>query len=163
MSSLIDNKNNSGDNVKKLDIQANDLMIKNLLKCKYIRNIASEENDNIINTEFKDAPYMITFDPIDGSSNIDVNITVGTIFGLYEYRNNQLKSGNNIVMAGYCLYGGSTQLIISNNDSVNMYSLINNKFKLIKNNIKIKNNGNIYSLNESFKYKYNNQKINNCI
>ena len=162
MSSLINNKNNSGDNVKKLDIQANDLMIKNLLNYKYIRNIASEENENIINTKFKNAQYMITFDPIDGSSNIDVNITVGTIFGLYEYKNNKLKYGNNIVMAGYCLYGGSTQLIIANNNSVDMYSLVNNKFKLIKNNIKIKNNGNIYSINESFKYKYN-KNINNCI
>ena len=163
MSSLIQNKNNSGDNVKRLDIEANDLMINKLLNCKFIRTIASEENDIIINTKFTNAPYMICFDPIDGSSNIDVNITVGTIFGLYQYDNNKLISGHNIVMAGYCLYGGSTQLIIAKNNSVDMYSLINNNFKLIKNNIKIKNNGNIYSINESNKYKYINPDINKTI
>ena len=106
---------------------------------------------------------MICFDPIDGSSNIDVNITVGTIFGLYQYDNNKLISGHNIVMAGYCLYGGSTQLILAKNNSVDMYSLINNNFKLIKKDIKIKDKGKIFSINESNKYKYKNPNINKVI
>lgn len=163
MSSLIENKNNSGDDVKKLDIEANNLMIEKLSKCNLIRSIASEENDNIIYTNFKNAPYMITFDPIDGSSNIDVNITVGTIFGIYKYYNNKIESGKNIIMAGYCLYGGSTQLVIAYKKSVNMYSLVNKKFILIKENLKIKNQGKIYSINNSFKNNFLDKNINNKI
>ena len=104
---------------------------------------------------------MVCFDPLDGSSNIDSNITVGTIFAIYdlsESDNNTplsdiLKNGNSIVCAGYCLYGSSTQFILATN-RVQLFLLKNQQFKLIHDNLKIKEKGNIYSINESNKHKW---------
>ena len=155
--------NISEDNVKHLDIVSNKLLINKFSNCSCIRNIGSEENEKLVETKFEDAPYLICFDPLDGSSNIDVNITIGTIFAVYEYdSNHKIKNGRNIVMAGYCLYGGATQLIIAQND-VYMYQLFNNKFVEIKKNYKMNNNGNIYSINESKQNIWLNKNINNYI
>lgn len=155
--------NISEDNVKHLDIVSNKLLINKFSNCSCIRNIGSEENEKLLETKFKDAPYLICFDPLDGSSNIDVNITIGTIFVVYQYdSNNKIKNGRNIVMAGYCLYGGATQLIIAQND-VYMYQLFNNKFVEIKKNYKMNNKGNIYSINESKQNIWLNKNINNYI
>jgi len=149
---IIQNEYNiSGDNVKKLDLVSNDILIDNLFKCPYVRAIGSEEIDYLLPTQYKKADYLVCFDPLDGSSNIDVNITTGTIFAIYKYNvDGKIINGRNIVTAGYCLYGGSTQLIIADN-VVKMYQLNNNTFELINDNIRIKEKGNIYSINESNK------------
>ena len=68
---------------------SNEILKSQLLKCKYIRVIGSEEEKQLVNTEFTNAPYMICFDPLDGSSNIGVNITTGTIFAVYKYNKNK--------------------------------------------------------------------------
>lgn len=144
--------NISGDDVKHLDIVSNIILKNNLEKCELIRNIGSEEEAKLYNTEYIDAPYLICYDPLDGSSNIDVNITTGTIFALYKYDDNGvIQDGNNIVMSGYCLYGGCTQYLLAQNRILSMYqyNTVNNSFVCIHNNILIKQNGNIYSLNES--------------
>ena len=151
LGSITKHKNQSDDQVKKLDLLADELLTLNLLKCSQIRNIASEESDSMISTSNKNAPYLICFDPLDGSSNIDINITVGTIFAIYKYNNNKIKNGNNIVMAGYCLFGGSTQMIIAKKNNVSMYQLINQEFKVVEPNLKCPTQGNIYSFNESNK------------
>ena len=91
LGSITKHKNQSDDQIKKLDLLADQLLTHNLLKCSQIRNIASEESDSIISTHHKNAPYLICFDPLDGSSNIDINITVGTIFAVYKYNNNKHK------------------------------------------------------------------------
>lgn len=154
--------NSSGDITKYLDQYSNDLIKNNLLKSKYVKAIVSEEESNLVYTSFNDAKYLVSYDPLDGSSNIDVNISIGTIFAIYEFINNEVQSGRNIVGAGYCLYGASTQLIIATN-AVDMFMLIDNNFIEVKKNLSIKNKGNIYSINESYKYIWNNQKINNLI
>lgn len=154
MAKLSDEYNLSGDNAKKLDLMSNEILKIELSKCKHVRTIGSEEEEQFVKTQYKDAPFMVCFDPLDGSSNIGVNITTGTIFAVYQYNDNKIFNGNNIVMAGYCLYGGSTQLIVATN-KINMYQLSRlNEFILISENWKIPQRGSIYSINESNKYSY---------
>ena len=151
--SEITEKNCSGDDVKKLDEIANNILKENLKKCKDIRLIASEEEDSIIinNPEGK---YMITYDPIDGSSNIKNDITVGSIFCLFEYNNDEI-SGKNIVMAGYCLYSSCTKLILCVENTMNIYQLNQNKqFTIIKENYKIPVIGNTYAINHANEHKW---------
>ena len=81
MSSII-SKNSSNDDVKKLDIISNEYIIEELLKNKFVKTIASEENSELIQGN-KDGNFFVSFDPLDGSSNIDSNITIGTIFAIF--------------------------------------------------------------------------------
>lgn len=162
LSEVNEKYNISGDNVKKLDLISNEILKNNLSKCPNVRSIGSEEEDKLIETTFTNGDYLVCFDPLDGSSNIGVNITTGTIFAIYKYVNNEIKDGNNILVAGYCLYGGSTQLVVANN-KINIYQLNNNNFELIKSDWKIPNKGNYYSINESNKYKWTTNKYDKLI
>ena len=161
LSKINDKYNLSGDNVKKLDIIANEILKNNLKNCKLIRCIGSEEEDKLYYTNNTSAPYMICYDPLDGSSNIGVNITTGTIFAVYEYKDNKIIDGNNIIMAGYCLYGGSTQLIVAI-DKVNIFQLDSNsnQFQLISNSWIMPNKGKYYAINESNKYIISDKRYN---
>ena len=175
LSKLTDVSNESGDDVKSLDIISNTILKKHLSKSKYVKIIGSEEEDELYypeNPHKLKKQYMVCFDPLDGSSNIDSNITVGTIFAIYDLKSDQesdedplttknIKNGNSIVCAGYCLYGSSTQFIQATY-KVEVFLLKNQQFELINDNLKIKEKGNIYSINESNKYKWNgnsNQKL----
>jgi len=156
LSSVLGSENPSGELVKKLDIDSNNILKKNLSLVKSIKYLASEEDDEKIEIN-KEGKYLVSFDPLDGSSNIDCNITVGTIFCVFEYDNNKLIDGRNIVMAGYSLYGGSTQLVVCKYGKVDIFSLdeISDKWSMIFTNYKMKDQGNIYSINESYKTIYN--------
>lgn len=160
LGNVTNNNNISGDNVKRLDLQSNQILKENLSKCKQVRCIGSEEEPEFCYTDFTEAPYLVCYDPLDGSSNIDVNITTGTIFAVYQYQNNSIKNGRNLIMAGYCLYGGATQYVIAHQKKVSMfqYSEQNKNFVLINDEVKIKKKGNIYSINESNKYCWNDLK-----
>ena len=152
MAKLSDEYNLSGDNTKKLDLMSNEILKIELSKCKHVRTIGSEEEEQFVKTQYKDAPFMVCFDPLDGSSNIGVNITTGTIFAIYKYNNeNKIGSGHNIVSAGYCLYGGATQYVLANSEkcSFYQYSICEKKFNCINSNLIIKDKGSIYSINES--------------
>ena len=160
--------NESNDDVKKLDILSNDLVIESLSKNKNIKVLASEENTSFINTSHSDGEFLVTFDPLDGSSNIDSNITVGTIFGIFVEKNiKSVSLGKSIVAAGYCLYGAGTQLVYtkkSNNPIVEFFlmnqSTSEKEFTKIS-NITIPKKGNMYSINESNKKRWlNNDKYN---
>ena len=155
MAKLSDEYNLSGDNAKKLDLLANEILKTDLSNCKYVKIIGSEEEETLIETKHTDTQLMVCFDPLDGSSNIDVNITTGTIFAVYELVNGKIYNGHNIVLAGYCLYGGSTQLIIATN-KITIYQLTNesNEFEVMTRKWKIPEKGSIYSINESNKYSY---------
>ena len=160
MGKLSEKFNLSGDNAKKLDLLANEILIDNLKKCNSIREIGSEEEEQLFKTQYSDGKYMICFDPLDGSSNIGVNITTGTIFALYKYKDGKIKDGTNIVMAGYCLYGGSTQLVVAQ-DTVKIFQL--NKsgiFDEKESDWKIPDKGKYYSVNESNKYDWIDKKNN---
>lgn len=118
--------NISGDIVKKLDISSNNIFVKEVSKCDSVRHVFSEETNTIVEVN-KNGKYLVTVDPLDGSSNIICNITVGTIFGIYKYDDNDvLKSGRNIVMSGYCLYSMATQLVIAYGDKLSIYFMKSN-------------------------------------
>lgn len=148
-------KNQSADDVKNLDIWTNELLKNNLSKCTLIRYISSEEDENIIDTGNKDAPYLIAFDPLDGSGNIDINITVGTIFALYRLNNEgKIVNGRQIEMAGYCIYSQAMQMVVAERGKP-VYIYFN---KDDKHEIKMPKKGSIYAINESNKYRWLDQR-----
>ena len=127
----IGSNNPSGDQTKKLDQLSHNILLDALLKNEAVYGIISEEHDHIHKTPHSDASYIVAFDPLDGSSNIEYNITIGTIFAIYALdENKQITSGNSIVAAGYCLYGFKTEFVYTNpnTDCVEMLQLINNEF-----------------------------------
>lgn len=158
--SLYGNKNESEDDVKHLDIWTNELLKNNLSKCSEIRFISSEEDEDIIETANKNGKYLIAFDPLDGSGNIDVNITVGTIFAVFLLNNDgKIINGRQIEMAGYCMYSQSMQMVIAErNKPVYIYFNQNDKYE-----VKMPKQGSIYSINESNKHRWLNKKYNNLV
>jgi fructose-1,6-bisphosphatase I len=159
LSEITDNHNESGDDVKSLDILSNDILKTHLSNNEFVSVIGSEEEEDLCFTKYNDKDnydnkYMVCFDPLDGSSNIDSNITVGTIFAIYKLPQfvscyqDLVDTNVNIVAAGYCLYGSSTQFVQATN-KVDMFLLQNNKFNLICDNFNMKDSGKIYSINES--------------
>ena len=123
-------ENVQGEIQKKLDVISNDLLKQALLANRNVAGIASEEEEQAIagNAE---GQYLVTFDPLDGSSNIDVNVTVGTIFSVLALPENCtqvttdtfLQAGRKQIAAGYVLYGPSVILAITTGDGVAMYNL----------------------------------------
>lgn len=151
-------ENTSGDQVKKLDVFSNDVFINCMKFTGRIAVMASEENESPIFCEgAKDGKYCIVFDPLDGSSNIDANVSVGTIFGIYKVRNvgnpsleDLLQPGTEQVCSGYAMYGGACMLVISFGKDVQGFTLdpTIGEFVLTHPNIRIPTKGKIYSVNE---------------
>lgn len=151
------NSNVQGEEVQKLDAFSDNLLIEQLKKGKHCAGIGSEEDENFIDFNKANAEYVVLFDPLDGSSNIDVNISIGTIFSVFKkISDNDLTSkdftqaGNQQVMAGYVAYGSSTMLVLTSGNGVNGFTLNpdNTTFELSLPNITIPENGKIYSLNQ---------------
>jgi len=110
--------NSTGDDQKKLDVMSNDMMINALVNSGVCAVLVSEENEEpIIVPPEKAGKYCVAFDPLDGSSNIDCNVSVGTIFSVYEKTkgggtvNDLLRSGEHCVCAGYCTYSSAVELV----------------------------------------------------
>lgn len=152
--------NVTGDQVKKLDVLSNDLVI-NMLKSSFATCVlVSEENKHAIIVEpEKRGKYVVCFDPLDGSSNIDCLVSIGTIFGIYRKNSTDepsekdaLQPGRNLVAAGYALYGSATMLVLAMASGVNCFMLdpAIGEFILVDRNVKIKKKGSIYSLNEGY-------------
>jgi fructose-1,6-bisphosphatase I len=154
--------NVQGEDVKKLDIFANDRFIAALQLGGQCAGIASEENKNFVSFEeeiSKDAKYVIAMDPLDGSSNIDVNVSVGTIFSIYRRvseppgpctNEDFLQKGALQAAAGYVIYGSSTMLVYTTGRGVNGFTLdpTIGEFCLSHPDMKIPENGRIYSVNQ---------------
>ena len=113
--------------------------------------LASEETDKEIVVD-KKGHYNVFFDPLDGSSNIDVGITVGTIFSIYHNSGELLQPGEKQVAAGYILYGTSVMFVYTHGDGVNGFTLDPSigSFLLSHPNMKIPKKGKIYTINESY-------------
>lgn len=152
--------NIQGEEVKKLDVLSNELFI-NMMKSSYATcMLVSEENEHVIEIETeKQGKYIVCFDPLDGSSNIDCLVSIGSIFAVYKRSSNDsltvkdaLQSGRNIVAAGYGLYGSATMLVISIGGPVNGFMLdpAIGEFVLTDPNIRVKPRGKIYSINEGY-------------
>lgn len=150
--------NVQGEEVQKLDELANDIIIDIFKKTGNLAGMASEEDDEFIPIpdEYEKGKYLLLFDPLDGSSNIDVNVSVGTIFSVLEYSGdgevteaNFLQPGNKQVCSGYVIYGSSTMLVYTTGVGVHGFTLDDGEFLLSHENIKTPSKGKIYSVNES--------------
>jgi len=155
--------NIQGENQQKLDVYANNVFIKTLINREIVCGIASEEEDDFITIIGKnkknDNKYVVLIDPLDGSSNIDVNVSVGTIFSIYRRVTPSgtpvtiedfLQKGRQQVAAGYIVYGTSTMLVYSTGNGVNGFTLnpAIGTYYLSHPNMKFPETGNIYSVNE---------------
>ena len=147
-----------GETQQKLDLYSNELLIDILKSSGYVCAMASEENDDAVEVEERNGgDYVVVFDPLDGSSNIDVNVSIGTIFGIYKKIDSGdcvaslLQQGKNLVCAGYVIYGSSTLFVYSAGYGVNGFTLDQSlgEFILSHKNITIPEYGKIYSINES--------------
>lgn len=158
-------ENASGESVQKLDVMADQLLISCLQNSGECCGIASEENDTYVPIESsKNAKYVVMFDPLDGSSNIDVNVSIGTIFAIYRrisddgdcQLNDFLQDGVEQVAAGYVVYGSSTMLVYTTGKGVNGFTLDPSigEFCLSHPNIKVPQKGNIYSINQGHYSKF---------
>ena len=156
------NQNVQGEEQKKLDVLANDLLLDALAKNAHCAGVASEELDDATPAN-DDGSLLVLFDPLDGSSNIDINMAVGTIFSLLPYlrqghtskNNDFLQAGNQQLAAGYLLYGTSTMLALTIADNVIMFSLDpdTNDYVVIEDNIQIDADTSEYAINSS-NYRY---------
>jgi fructose-1,6-bisphosphatase I len=150
--------NATGDQVKKLDIIANDAFKTSLARCKKVSVMASEEDPEAIFVQDCNGHYVAVFDPLDGSTNIDVNISIGTIFGIYRRpdpsqppsQNDVLVQGKTLVAAGYSLYGSATTMFFTTGFGVHGFILdpSSGEFVLTHPDVKIKPKHPIYSVNE---------------
>ncbi|WP_419766753.1 class 1 fructose-bisphosphatase [Arcobacter sp.] len=127
-------ENSTGDTQLKLDIQSDVIIEKIFSKVKSIKAIVSEEQENIVNLH-DDGKYLIAYDPLDGSSLVDVNLSVGSIFGIYS---NEFNAAN-IVASVYVVFGPRVEMVITTDD-VKMYRLLNGEFKFIQ-DIKLNEKG----------------------
>tara|TARA_B100001142_G_scaffold52276_1_gene49989 strand:+ start:19028 stop:20059 length:1032 start_codon:yes stop_codon:yes gene_type:complete len=155
--------NNSNEDQQKLDVFANQVFKRALINRQIVCGFASEEEDDFVvissSSHNSQNNYVILIDPLDGSSNIDTNASVGTIFSIYRRvssndkpvtKSDFLQKGTNQVAAGYILYGTSTMLVYTTGFGVNGFTLnpALGTFYLSHPNIKYPSFGNIYSINE---------------
>ena len=155
-------QNVQGEEQQKLDVVADVAFIRAFENGGEVCGIASEENDDFLafaSANAQNANYVVLFDPLDGSSNIDVNVSIGTIFSIYRRispvgtpatREDMLQPGTQQVAAGYVLYGSSTILVYSTGNGVNGFTLDPSigEFFLSHPDMRMPENGRFYSLNE---------------
>ena len=154
--------NIQGERVRKLDDFSNHVIIYRMERAGVICAMASEENADIIPVP-EDMPqedYILIFDPLDGSSNIDVNVNIGTIFSIHRKASDRpyvtlddfLRRGSKQVAAGYFVYGPSTMLVYTTGKGVNGFTLDPSvgEFLLSHRNITIPERGKVYSVNEAY-------------
>jgi len=142
-------KNAYKEEVQKLDVFSNRLLVDILSTTGQVGTLASEELSEPINVD-KKGFYNVFFDPLDGSSNIDVNINIGTIFSIYHNESPLLEQGNKQVAAGYIIYGSSVMFVYSCGNGVNGFTLDPSigSFILSHPNIRVPEAKSIYSINE---------------
>ncbi|KAK9457560.1 fructose-1,6-bisphosphatase class 1/Sedoheputulose-1,7-bisphosphatase [Dipodascopsis uninucleata] len=148
--------NATGDDQKKLDVIGDEIFINAMRASGKVKVLVSEEQDNIIVFD-GDGKYCVVCDPIDGSSNLDAGVSVGTIFGVYKLQagstgteEDVLRPGKEMVAAGYTMYGASSNLVITTGNGVNGFTLDTTlgEFILTHPDMKIPKSRSIYSTNE---------------
>ena len=154
-------ENVQGEEQKKLDIIANDVFIEKTQACGQLAGVASEEMDDhyAIPEGLSRGNYLITVDPLDGSSNIDVNGATGTIFSVLPYGNDApptnddfLQPGNKQVLAGYCLYSSATMLVLTFGQGVSGFTLDidRGEFVLTHANMQVPQSTQEFSINAAY-------------
>jgi len=168
-------ENVQGEEVQKLDEFADSQLISSLKASGECCGVASEENDDFIPLA-NNAKYVVSMDPLDGSSNIDVNVSIGTIFSIYRRispigkpctEEDFLQKGKAQVAAGYVVYGSSTMLVYTTGNGVNGFTLDPSigEFCLSHPDIQTPENGKYYSINQGYRSKFSdgiNQYIDYC-
>ncbi|HSR11126.1 MAG TPA: class 1 fructose-bisphosphatase, partial [Thermodesulfobacteriota bacterium] len=155
--------NVQGERVVKMDDFANHILISRMERAGVLCGMASEENADVIEipTAFPMGDYLLIFDPLDGSSNVDTNVSIGTIFSIYRRRSPEdrkvtlsdfLQRGREQVAAGYFIYGSSTMMVYTTGNGVHGFTLDPSvgEFLLSHPDIKIPPEGKVYSVNESY-------------
>jgi fructose-1,6-bisphosphatase I len=162
--------------VQKLDVFANRIIVERMQHIGQLCCMGSEEIADLIDipSRYPKGNYMLLFDPLDGSSNIDVNVSIGTIFGIYKKESDEtdinfllnevLQPGKNLVAAGYFIYGSSTIMVYTSGNGVHGFTHYPSvgEFLLSHENIRIPEKGKIYSVNES-NYEYWDDKTRDLI
>ena len=154
-----DTGNIQGETQQKLDIYANDVLLQTNEKTGRLAAMASEEMDTISTTPHGKGRYLLLFDPLDGSSNIDVNVSIGTIFSILKKIDSTsavseadfLQAGHQQIAAGYVLYGPQTILVLTTGSGVNMFTLdrSKNQFVLTSANVQIPKDTKEFGINMS--------------
>ncbi len=149
--------NVQGEEVQKLDELANEILIESLKNCGKACQITSEEVEDCLIVSEKG--YAVAFDPLDGSSNIDVNVSIGTIFSIQ--KDSIMKPGREQVAAGYVIYGPSTMLVMSLGRGVFAFTLDpeSGNYLLSHPEVKMPEKGKIYSINEANRNKWTNEGL----
>ncbi|GAV28370.1 fructose-1,6-bisphosphatase [Pichia membranifaciens] len=151
--------NSTGDDQKKLDVIGDEIFINAMKGSGNVKVLVSEEQEDLIIFEGNSGNYAVCCDPIDGSSNLDAGVSVGTIFGVYKLHpgstgsiKDVLRSGNEMVAAGYTMYGASAHLMLTTGSGLNGFTLDTNlgEFILTHPHLKLDNSSHkkIYSVNE---------------
>ena len=159
-------QNSGGEQQQKLDVLANIRFTRALTKGGEVCALISEETESFVDLN-NEGNYVIAIDPLDGSSNIDVNVSIGTIFSVYRRKSpvgqpiqdqDILQSGEQQVAAGYILYGSSTMLVYTTGHGVNgfTYESTLGEYVLSHANMKIPEDGKIYSINEGASNSFSN-------
>ena len=158
---VIGSENVQGEVQKKLDVLSNEIFIRSLEWTGHLAAMASEENDEIIQipAEYPKGKYLIAFDPLDGSSNIEVNLSIGTIFSIMRAPEGKenitaddfMQKGAEQVAAGFCIYGPTTILILTTGQGVNGFTLDRNvgEFVLTHPNIRVPEDTAEFAINMS--------------
>lgn len=158
--------NVQGEAVKKLDVLANEAFVKAFQFSGLVCALASEEMEKILHLpeNWPQGKYMLLFDPLDGSSNTDVNMPMGTIFSILRYEGsarppsetNLVRAGTEQVAAGYLMYGASTMLVFSSGKGTHGFTLDSDigEFRLTHENIRIPTRGTVYGANEANYHKW---------
>ena len=166
-------QNTGGDEQQKLDVLANIRFTRALSKGGEVCGIVSEETDSFTDLNNK-GRYLVAIDPLDGSSNIDVNVSIGTIFSVFRritpsevplQESDFLRKGSDIVAAGYVLYGASTILVLTTGNGVHgfTYESTLGEFVLSHQNISCPAAGSIYSMNDGLMLQLDASGVNNYI
>ncbi|MFB6344357.1 MAG: class 1 fructose-bisphosphatase [bacterium] len=157
-------KNIHGEEMAELDVYANNVFKRNLINNAPVCLVASEEEEEPVEVTDPDkrGKYVVSLDPLDGSSNIDYNVSIGTIFGIYRKQSGKvdeptteddiLQKGRNLVASGYVIYGSSTMLVYTTGEEINGFTLDNSigEFLLCHPDIEMPDSGGSYSVNESY-------------
>ena len=165
---MTNEENVHGERVKRLDLHANDVIFRAMDHGGHLCVMASEEADGLIRipNEYRCGKYVLVFDPLDGSSNIDVNVSIGTIFSIYKRLDptlttpgsleDCLQPGYKQVAAGYAMYGSSTQLVYTSGNGVDVFTFdpTIGEFLLTFEKVQIPKRGKIYSINSGNSHKW---------
>jgi fructose-1,6-bisphosphatase I len=167
----IGRENIHGDKVKKLDVFADEKIFQAMDHGGHLCVMASEENEDVLHIpdQYPKGKYVLLYDPLDGSSNIDANVSIGTIFSIFRRvtpsgkgtLEDCLQSGFRQIAAGYVVYGSSTMFVYTTGDGVHGFTLDPSigEFLLSHENIRIPKRGKIYSVNEgNYRWWYDGMK-----